>query len=111
MRKIPYDPSRISLYHPEAGEPIRRALRHVGFSEVSLFDQRDSDAFGALNSNISTVVVAFRGTEQDPTDISTDLRELPKNWPNGGRVHQGFYEAFHRIWPEIDSWIETHPGR
>jgi len=145
MRRIPYDPSRISLYHPElgdtilnagmdvsedlicaetsrlvykkferqnaAGDEIRQALGHAGFSEVSFFDQQGSEVLAAINPTVSSVVVAFRGTEQDPTDISADLRAWPRNWPNGGRVHDGFCEAFNRIWSKMDPWIEAHPGR
>jgi hypothetical protein len=86
-------------------------LERVGFGDVSFFEEQGSVALAAVNPATSTALVAFRGTEQDPTDISNDLRTLPRSQQNGGRVHDGFYEAFERIRQQIDRWIAAHPGR
>jgi hypothetical protein len=145
MREIPYDPTRKSLYQPEAGatilktggqfseelvcaeaarlvykkferqdaaaEEIRQALSHAGFGDLSFFSVEGTSALAACNAETSTAIVAFRGAEQDPTDILIDLKGWPRNWPAGGKVHEGFYQAFNRIKPSIESWIAAHPGR
>jgi hypothetical protein len=94
-----------------AATEVREALGRAGFGEVEFFDSLGSQAMGARNANTSTVVVAFRGTEQDPTDIAADFKGWRKPWDKGGSVHAGFRDAFRLIWPEIEPWLEAHSGR
>ena len=48
------------------------------------------------------VVVAFRGTEQDPKDLATDARFVKVAWPAGAGSHGGFATA-------IDMWRPRSP--
>jgi len=96
---------------PSAVGEIQQALGYAGFTEAAFFCAEGSHALAAINPGTSNVIVAFCGTDQDPTDILVDLKAWPRNWPGGGKVYDGFYRAFNRIWPKIDSWLEAHPAQ
>jgi pimeloyl-ACP methyl ester carboxylesterase len=93
-----------------AATEVREALGRAGFNAVDFFNSLGSQALASRNERTSVVIVAFRGTEQDPTDIATDLRAWLKPWDKGGRVHEGFRDAFRAIWPQIESWLKEHSG-
>jgi hypothetical protein len=97
---------------PDEKLEVQNALLSVGFSEVAYFNRDGSQAFAAWNPGSGTAVVAFRGTEQDDfTDMAHNLEAFSRPWPKGGKVHEGFKEYLDLIWPDVDRWIEEHPGR
>jgi len=97
---------------PDEEQEARSALRSAGYDEVACFNRDGSQAFAAWNPGSRTAVVAFRGTEQeDFTDMAHNLEAFSRPWPQGGKVHEGFKEYLDLIWPEVDRWIEEHPGR
>lgn len=67
----------------------KRAMS-LGLKGVSFVEVGDTQAL------IAGKFVAFRGTESFG-DIRDDLRAGKKSWRFGGKVHTGFFEAFHRI--------------
>jgi hypothetical protein len=98
-------------WEESAAAEITAALGRAGFVEIEFFSSVGSQALAARNAQTESVMVAFRGTEQDPTDIATNARTWPSEWKPGGAVHAGFLEAFAVIWPKIESWLQDHPGR
>ena len=93
-----------------ASEEVVRALSYVGYSEVEFFDKMGSEALGAYNADTSGVIVAFRGTEQDPTDLLTDVEAWRTPWTAGGNVHSGFAHALDWIWQEVGLWLRGKSG-
>ena len=86
------------------------ALARVGYAQVEFFSNNGTQAFAAVDSR-SSVLLAFRGTEQSPMDVATDLESLPVPWTAGGKVHAGFARALGKVWPQIEPWLQGHPGR
>lgn len=41
----------------------------------------------------------------------TDLEALLVPWTPGGRAHAGFKEGFDLLWPDLERWLDGHPGR
>ena len=57
---------------------------------VASFNELTVDAFA---------IVAFRGTEATSlADVLTDIKFAKTKWDHGGRVHDGFFEAFDDAW-------------
>ncbi|MGH7832220.1 MAG: hypothetical protein ACREQK_01120, partial [Candidatus Binatia bacterium] len=59
---------------------VRTALGSAGFAEMEFFSSVGSQGLAGRNTQTATVLVAFRGTEQDPTDIATDGKTWPSKW-------------------------------
>jgi triacylglycerol lipase len=95
---------------PAAKNEIVDTLERIGYRAVEFFSADGSQAFAATDSN-ATVIVVFRGTEQSPIDVASDLETLPVPWTRGGNVHAGFARALRQVWPQIEPWLENHPGR
>ena len=132
--KLPEDVSIKSLVNQisdeiqkEAGEEVLKALikRVAQFeddsslvgntlknNEMSLekvFSTKNTEAILVKVNPTKTfegmLILAFRGTEINFTDIKTDVRAslvpVPEN--DGSRVHQGFMEAFGKVQEEIQT--------
>ncbi len=90
-----------------AGEQTRnQILSEVGLAETAFFNAGGSQAVLVGPSGPDGprfAVVVFRGTDdlQAWFDFNFDL--VPTRWPEGGKVHQGFQEAFNVIWHQIDA--------
>jgi hypothetical protein len=95
---------------PAAEAEIVDALARVGYSRAAFFSRHGTQAFAAEGLR-SSVLLAFRGTEQNPLDFVTDLETLPAPWRAGGRVHAGFARALGEVWPQLESWLQPRPGR
>jgi predicted lipase len=66
---------------------------------VQFFNQESTQAFLAASDNFA--ILAFRGTECDQlSDLLTDADLRLTSFPQGGKVHQGFFEAFNPVWDE-----------
>jgi protein-S-isoprenylcysteine O-methyltransferase Ste14 len=96
---------------PAARAEVEDALRSIGFEEFEPFNEQGSQAFAAWSPARQTVLVAFRGTEQNFTDFATDLKGMIAEWEHRGGIHGGFLRAFLCINPRIEAWLEKHPGQ
>jgi len=75
-------------------------LGEAGFKIIDTFNEKDTQAFFAIRASDKMVVLAFRGTEKNITDIRTDLKTTKINFVDSDdsfAVHEGFYEAFKSV--------------
>jgi pimeloyl-ACP methyl ester carboxylesterase len=71
----------------------------------------DSLSSHCLMHRDGTAYIVFRGTQADKkADLIADAKFLPEPWPEGGRVHRGFANAFQAIQKDVDDWITCHAG-
>src|SRR5688572_33165326 len=82
---------------PASKAEIVDALARVGYTQAGFFSHNGTQAFAAADSH-SSVLLAFRGTEQSPMDVAADLATLPAPWTAGGRAHAGFANALGHVW-------------
>ncbi|HEX8061730.1 MAG TPA: lipase family protein [Allosphingosinicella sp.] len=121
--------ARLAYFHheDEAGKRrLNEALSQAGFGEAVPFNSqvptfgnrlrqriqklrnRDSQAFAATSLDGEVTILAFRGTQADrPRDLITDLTAWRSDFPNGGRVHTGFWEAYCSLHDQIEEWREN----
>ena len=96
----------------------RMAFLPAGFNNFKFFHTAATDCMLAWNDKC--IIVAFRGTELNNIsifrDFSTNLNTKPIDFPEGGKVHQGFLKAFNSIWNEstglgafLEQLIEKYP--
>ena len=70
------------------------ALRRVGITDFQLFETGSTHCLLAQDVR-GLSVIAFRGTDaDDPTDLGYDADLLLSPWKRGGKIHQGFANAF-----------------
>lgn len=62
----------------------------------------------ADTSSEGILVLVFRGTQKDISDVVTDLKANLVSAPEGGRVHHGFYQAYKKVEPLIKAACEPH---
>jgi triacylglycerol lipase len=106
------------------------AYTHPGFARMA-FKLAGLDGFQFLGGtatecmiawNDDLAIVAFRGTEMKSLsalrEIRTDLNTILQTFPEGGRVHKGFYKALEEIWEGpaqcrlfLESLSKKQPGR
>jgi pimeloyl-ACP methyl ester carboxylesterase len=94
----------------DSRQEVIDALQSIGYMEVEFFSNRGSQALAAASLE-SPIIVAFRGTEPNLTDIGSDLKAWRTSWPSEASVHAGFASALNAIWGDIDAWLDKHPGR
>lgn len=56
------------------------------------------------------LVLVFRGTQPNITDIASDLKADLVSAPGGGKVHRGFLEAFQKVELQIKAACDQHAG-
>lgn len=71
-----------------------RFLRAAGLHERRHFDEGSTQA--SLVTGEGFAVLVFRGT-QGLRDWWTNLRIGTRTWPPGGKVHEGFLRALHKV--------------
>jgi pimeloyl-ACP methyl ester carboxylesterase len=101
--------SRLAYYRYEddGGARLSAALRTAGFSDPRLFISPRGDAQGFGTTADGVAYVVFRGTQPDSvSDLLADVRFGLRPWPGGGRVHQGFRDAFESLHSAIKDWLE-----
>jgi triacylglycerol lipase len=86
----------------ESKPAIAAALRNAGFTDVTFFNMRGTQAYLAkhpgIRPNRSFAVLAFRGTQNDYADIVTDISFLKRPIPDDNiRAHGGFVTALQDI--------------
>jgi len=93
--------------HAEKLEELKNALKRADFELVDTFDNEGTQAFLAKRDKDKMLVLAFRGTEkEDLRDIITDLDARFYKDEHGGRIHNGFLEAFKKVEVAITKQIE-----
>jgi hypothetical protein len=82
----------------DAGGKTRNALlNEVGLQEVAFVSEGGAECAVVgpdAPADDGLVVVAFRGTDDLQAWLDFNLDLFPIEWRQGGRVHQGFKEAF-----------------
>jgi len=111
-------------------------MKSFGMQRVDLVDPANigplapefvpyADTQAAVMSNDNLVIVTFRGTEINVSDIITDITFNPVAPPEGWvpeelsaqflplyfmRIHAGFKTAFDLMYPQVKSKVEQHLG-
>lgn len=82
--------------HQQEKAKLEENLRILNMKLASTFDEGGTQAI--LVSNEKFAVLAFRGTEKDSIqDIKADLKAKTIQAETGGKIHQGFKEAFEKV--------------
>lgn len=93
----------------DADKQLSHALLLAGYKIVTHFIHAPSDAagYGALHED-GTALLALRGTQADHMlDLMTDASVLLVKWKLvAGRVHAGFRQSAHGLWPKIAIWLK-----
>jgi len=93
--------------HQQEKADLEKNLGILKMKLVSTFDNGGTQAI--LVSNEQFAVLAFRGTEKDSVqDIKADLKAKTTQSETGGKIHQGFKEAFEKV--SFDVQTEVNKG-
>lgn len=79
---------------------LKKNLQEIGFELVQTFNGKEFGTQAFVAKNINYAVCVFRGTEQNLTDILTDLKFRLNITSNGG-VHRGFFAALTEVEEDI----------
>lgn len=91
---------RFGYDHEEEKKELEHTLTFMDFTLGKTFDRNGTQAF--IVSNSSFAVLAFRGTEADSIkDIKADAKAVLVDCDSGGKVHQGFDDAFNAVAQDI----------
>jgi hypothetical protein len=135
-RRVPYDPTRASLYRPGDADDFftrpgdwshaalcaelsrlsycndadrrTRSLARVGLREQEFLNVEGTKALIAMDA--ARVFIAFRGTD-DPKALLKDLDALPVSWEQGGRVHKGFVRHLRPVRDALTRIVAAAAGR
>lgn len=91
-------------------EFVRSQLKRVGLNTVKFFDKLSTQCYVASNDKFA--IVAFRGSEiwkkrktldinEAMADLKTDIDIRRVDWPQGGKVHRGFWKALEEVWSDL----------
>jgi triacylglycerol lipase len=87
------------LSYWSADEAKNRFLGQAGL-QSQLVDREGTQCYVASNGTFA--IVAFRGTQPDQrADVWADFEFVPRSWPGGGDVHEGFQEALDVVWNDL----------
>jgi len=111
-QKVPWEPvlslAQISEAAYSEGYELDSTLKKLGLTKISEFPLDTMYAYVA--SNDDTVVVAFRGTNQDELrDWLVDAR-IASDSVEHGRVHRGFYRSTQGLLKDIVDAVQDHGG-
>ena len=82
-----------------ADEAKNRFLEQADL-QSELVDREGTQCYVA--SNGAFAIVAFRGTQpQERADVWADFQFIPRSWPGGGNVHEGFQQALNVVWDDL----------
>lgn len=92
--------------------PVAAFVAHIdqfASKERDELQRTGTEAFAAVRAVSGELIIAFRGTEPDrKEDLFTDVNAVLVRWDRGGKVHNGFLQAFRAIEPAIAAWIAQH---
>ena len=87
-------------------EKLKYNLDILNMKIEKLFDSNGTQAM--LVSNNKFYVLAFRGTEATSiADIKSDMRASTIHCETGGKIHEGFSDAFSEVHIEIQEYINS----
>lgn len=87
-------------------EKLKYNLDILNMKIEKLFDSNGTQAM--LVSNNKFYVLAFRGTEVTSiADIKSDMRASTIHCETGGKIHEGFNDAFSEVHIEIQEYINS----
>ena len=96
--------------HDEEKKDLEQTLTFMGFNLGKTFDKNGTQAF--IVSNSSFAVLAFRGTQADSIkDIKADAKAVLVDCESGGKVHQGFNDAFKTVALDIQDELDDKKYR
>ncbi len=101
-----------TLGQKEARAQLSTTLMKAKFSLVNIYNHKGTQAFLAKliqENKEPMLVLAFRGTEADFTDIKADLKADLKSIGDEKKVHRGFYEAFNLVKQDIEQDLAKYP--
>lgn len=90
---------------------VSNTLKNSGMSLEKVFSNDNTEAIlvkiSPTDSFEGMLILAFRGTETNLTDIKTDIKVnlSPAPGKDGGRVHKGFMEAFEKVQQNIQATL------
>jgi hypothetical protein len=88
---------------------LERQLLTLGFTYIKTFWDEETDTEGYLAKNSDFAVICFRGTEEDPKDIFTDLDAKLAIDPRGSE-HEGFFKAYSRVAVDVEQSLVALAG-
>lgn len=98
----------------EVSSDTETMLRTGKFELLDTFSKDGTEAFLARmesdDESDGMLVLAFRGTQPNITDVLSDIKADLTCAPNGGQVHRGFMEAFEKIRDQVDQALDHHSG-
>ena len=94
------------LTSEEAKAELKSYLSIGDFTVVDVFDSKGTQAFIASSDKFKMNILAFRGTEENITDIKADLKGTTIEI-DGASIHSGFYEAFQCVKDDIELTLAT----
>ncbi len=88
-------------------------LNKVGFQVLDYYSKSGTQAIliqkPATDVSDGMLVLAFRGTElKDIRDVMVDIKLPLVEFPEGGRVHQGFLDGFDKVQTLIKKSLDKH---
>jgi triacylglycerol lipase len=103
LSRLIYKAEGDEVAHPLPGTR-RDLLRAVGLDELEFFNIPGAPC--AIVTAPSFAVLVFRGTSDGPS-AAFDAQLLPAPWSRGGKVHQGFLNAFNPGWKALLPVLQT----
>lgn len=86
---------------------LKSQLAMLKMTLVDVFDRDGTQAI--LVSFNEHLVLAFRGTEATSVkDIKSDAKANSIASPSGGRIHQGFFEAYQKVALDIEQTLQSN---
>lgn len=98
--------ARVAYREPSQIEP---ALVEMGLEGFRFYDGPSTQAFTC--SDASRVIIAFRGSEQDPRDWINNANFRPVPGEHDGHVHSGFHGALDEVWDQIAAHVDRDTPR
>ena len=74
-------------------------FQEAGLNNVRFVHGVESHTQGYVAANDDFAIVTFRGTEViNWKDVRTDVKVIPVQWDDGGKVHKGAKDALDEVW-------------
>jgi pimeloyl-ACP methyl ester carboxylesterase len=93
---------------------IRAILEQHNFEFIEGYAQSGTEAFLARLSQVDgsgeMLILVFRGTQPNISDVLTDIKTDLVAAPGGGRIHRGFLWAFDQVRDRIEAALAHHRG-
>ena len=94
-------------YRVDGDSVVELATEKWGFDGCDTFDRKETQGFVCWDGE--SVVLSYRGTEKNLGDWIGNLKIKGKNSGHYGKVHTGFYQAFHDAAADVRTLL-SHAG-